>query len=230
MRKVEIAVMKPWIAKKVIELLGFEDDVLIEYINSLLEDPDNPVRSFNPYLLKVDTDRALFVGTQIIDAKNLQILLTGFLEKKTAPFMEHLWSLLLSAQSNPLKVPTELLEQKKKEMKERAEKEAVERRKQQELEEIRQRERNSRGGPGGGQRGGYGNDRRGGGYMGGGGGRDRFDDRDRERGGPPPRGGYEGRGRGGGYHGGNGRDSGYGRGGPRDDFRVSFFSSREIYS
>lgn len=43
MRKVEIAVMKPWIAKRVIELLGFEDDVLIEYINSLLEDQDNPV-------------------------------------------------------------------------------------------------------------------------------------------------------------------------------------------
>jgi hypothetical protein len=35
------AVMKPWIAKKVIELLGFEDDVLIEYIHSLLEDPEN---------------------------------------------------------------------------------------------------------------------------------------------------------------------------------------------
>jgi hypothetical protein len=33
-----MAVMKPWIAKKVIELLGFEDDVLIEYIHSLLED------------------------------------------------------------------------------------------------------------------------------------------------------------------------------------------------
>lgn len=44
MRKVELAVMKPWIAKRVIELLGFEDDVLIEYINSLLEDQDNPVR------------------------------------------------------------------------------------------------------------------------------------------------------------------------------------------
>jgi hypothetical protein len=28
-----MAVMKPWIAKKVIELLGFEDDVLIEYIH-----------------------------------------------------------------------------------------------------------------------------------------------------------------------------------------------------
>jgi serine/arginine repetitive matrix protein 1 len=43
-----MAVMKPWIAKKVIELLGFEDDVLIEYIHSLLEDPENPVSSTSP--------------------------------------------------------------------------------------------------------------------------------------------------------------------------------------
>ena len=43
MRKVELAVMKPWIAKKTVELLGFEDDVLIEYISSLLEDTESPV-------------------------------------------------------------------------------------------------------------------------------------------------------------------------------------------
>ena len=52
MRKVELAVMKPWIAKKVVELLGFEDEVLIEYINSMLEDTDNPVsRSWWMYSL-----------------------------------------------------------------------------------------------------------------------------------------------------------------------------------
>lgn len=44
----QMGVMKPWITKKVIELLGFEDDVLIEYIYSLLEDPENPVsRAFS---------------------------------------------------------------------------------------------------------------------------------------------------------------------------------------
>lgn len=45
MRKVELAVMKPWIAKKIIELLGFEDDVLIEYIIGLLENDEDPVRA-----------------------------------------------------------------------------------------------------------------------------------------------------------------------------------------
>lgn len=43
MRKVELSVMKPWIAKKVNELLGFEDEVVIEYVCGLLEDNANPV-------------------------------------------------------------------------------------------------------------------------------------------------------------------------------------------
>ncbi|BGP15970.1 hypothetical protein JCM10213v2_003963 [Rhodosporidiobolus nylandii] len=186
MRKVEMAVMKPWIAKKVVELLGFEDDVLIEYIHSLLEDQENPV----------------------VDAKVLQLSLTGFLEKKTAPFMAQLWDLLLSAQSNPLKVPTALLEEKKREMKQREAEAALVRRREEALNDIRERERGGRGGgrggfsgpggPPGGRDGGYGGR---GGPQGG-----RFDDRDRDR-------GYGGGGRGG-YGGGRDRDSGYGpRGG-----------------
>jgi serine/arginine repetitive matrix protein 1 len=47
MRKVELSVLKPWISKKVIELLGFEDDVLIEYVSGLLEDEENKVRSYS---------------------------------------------------------------------------------------------------------------------------------------------------------------------------------------
>lgn len=46
MRKVELSVMKPWIAKKVMELLGFEDEVVIEYVCGLLEDSANPVSYF----------------------------------------------------------------------------------------------------------------------------------------------------------------------------------------
>lgn len=44
MRKVEVSVLKPWIAKKLVELMGFEDDVLIEYVGGMLEDPNNIVR------------------------------------------------------------------------------------------------------------------------------------------------------------------------------------------
>ncbi|GAA5857488.1 hypothetical protein JCM8547_009298 [Rhodosporidiobolus lusitaniae] len=182
-RKVEMAVMKPWITKKVVELMGFEDDVLIEYIHSLLEDQENP----------------------IVNAKQLQILLTGFLESKTRAFMEPLWDLLLSAQSNPLRVPTALLEEKKREMKKREEEQAVQRRRDEYMDEVRQRERGGRGGPGGGGggRGGYG----------GGGGRNglperpqgRFDDRGGGYGGD-----RRGGGGGGGYGGGRERDQGYG--------------------
>ena len=42
MRKVELSVMKPWIASKVRELLGFEDDIVVEYVNGLLEDENEP--------------------------------------------------------------------------------------------------------------------------------------------------------------------------------------------
>jgi serine/arginine repetitive matrix protein 1 len=35
---VNTTVLKPWIAKKVTELLGVEDEVLVDYVFSLLEE------------------------------------------------------------------------------------------------------------------------------------------------------------------------------------------------
>ena len=43
MRKVNLQVIRPWVAKKVVELVGFEDEVLIEYAMGLLEDQSQPV-------------------------------------------------------------------------------------------------------------------------------------------------------------------------------------------
>lgn len=37
MTKVNMDVMRPWITRKVTELLGFEDEVLINFIHGLLE-------------------------------------------------------------------------------------------------------------------------------------------------------------------------------------------------
>jgi len=37
MKKVNWDIIKPWIAKRVTEILGLEDDVLINYVYSLLE-------------------------------------------------------------------------------------------------------------------------------------------------------------------------------------------------
>ena len=43
LRKVNIAVLRPWIAKKVTEMIKFEDDVVVEYVFGMLEDKDIPV-------------------------------------------------------------------------------------------------------------------------------------------------------------------------------------------
>ncbi|RPA96167.1 PWI domain-containing protein [Choiromyces venosus 120613-1] len=92
MEKVNLEVMKQWISGKVIEILGNEDDVVIDFVYSLLEEERIP------------------------DPKKIQIHLTGFLEKDTPAFCKQLWGLLLSAQSSPQGVPMELLEQKKEEL------------------------------------------------------------------------------------------------------------------
>jgi len=44
MRKVNLQVIRPWIAKKVVELVGLEDEVVVEYAMGLLEDKQQPVR------------------------------------------------------------------------------------------------------------------------------------------------------------------------------------------
>ncbi|KAK0632128.1 PWI domain-containing protein [Immersiella caudata] len=92
MQKVNIQVMKKWIASTVTKILGNEDDVVIELIFNLIE------------------------GGRYPDIKSLQIQLTGFLDKDTAPFCKDLWKLLLSAQDSPQGVPKELLEAKKQEL------------------------------------------------------------------------------------------------------------------
>lgn len=48
--------MKPWIAKKVIEIIRVDDDIVVEFVYSMLEDRDNQVSlSFAKYCL----DRAI---------------------------------------------------------------------------------------------------------------------------------------------------------------------------
>lgn len=44
MRKVNLTVIRPWIVNKVVELVGFEDEVVVEYAMGLLEDDSQPVR------------------------------------------------------------------------------------------------------------------------------------------------------------------------------------------
>ncbi|MCJ1468250.1 Serine/arginine repetitive matrix protein 1 [Pseudocyphellaria aurata] len=132
MKKVNVEVMKKWIAGKISEILGSEDDVVIELCFNLLE------------------------GARFPDIKVLQIQLTGFLDKDTPSFCKELWTLCLSAQSNAQGVPKELLEAKKLELiqekidAEKAAEEANKRKEQEKVRDrnvdnIRQRERGERG-------------------------------------------------------------------------------------
>ena len=48
MRKVNLQVIRPWVTKKVVELLGLDDELVVEYAMGLLEDESQPVKSHPP--------------------------------------------------------------------------------------------------------------------------------------------------------------------------------------
>ena len=73
-KKVKLDVLKPWITERIAQILGMEDDVLVEFIFNQLDTKDP-------------------------DPRKMQINLTGFVNGKNARiFMGELWSLLDSAQ------------------------------------------------------------------------------------------------------------------------------------
>lgn len=92
MTKVKLELLKPWITRRITNILGFEDEVVISLLFNMLETTKNP------------------------DPKDIQINLTGFLESNTKEFMSELWTMLLSAQTNPLGIPQQLLDEKKAEL------------------------------------------------------------------------------------------------------------------
>lgn len=49
MRKVNLQVIRPWVTKKVIELLGLDDDLVVEYAMGLLEDESQTVKIASPF-------------------------------------------------------------------------------------------------------------------------------------------------------------------------------------
>ncbi|KII67605.1 Serine/arginine repetitive matrix protein 1 [Thelohanellus kitauei] len=92
MSKVMLDTMKTWIAARISGMLGFEDEVVIDYLIGMLENDINP------------------------DPKQMQMHLTGFLEAKNARiFMRELWHLLKSAEENN-GVPKEFIELKMAEL------------------------------------------------------------------------------------------------------------------
>lgn len=48
MSKVKLDTIKPWIAKKITEVLGMEDDVVVEFVFNQLEDEKVSIRCIFP--------------------------------------------------------------------------------------------------------------------------------------------------------------------------------------
>eukprot|EP00877_Chromochloris_zofingiensis_P013441 jgi/Chrzof1/8350/Cz03g07060.t1 len=117
LKKVNWTVMKEWIAKRVTELLGIEDEVLIGTIHNQL------------------------IDEQDVDGKRLHMDLVPFLEKNTSLFMKELWALLSSASSNETGIPQAFLDAKAEELKKNRERqmemEETLRRKKQEADRER---------------------------------------------------------------------------------------------
>ncbi|KAI8900587.1 PWI domain-containing protein [Globomyces pollinis-pini] len=89
-KKVALESLRPWVQQKIMEILGFDDDICEEFVFSLLESESDP--------------------------KQIQIKLTGFFEDSTWKFMKQLWELLLSAQESVGGIPKVFLEAKKEEI------------------------------------------------------------------------------------------------------------------
>ncbi|KAF0990852.1 hypothetical protein HZS_1085 [Henneguya salminicola] len=86
MQNVILDTMKTWIAARISQFLGFEDELVIDYVYEMLENEKFP----NP--------------------QKMQIHLTGFLEAKNArTFMRELWYFLQSAEQND-GIPKEFIE------------------------------------------------------------------------------------------------------------------------
>ena len=90
-KKVNIDIITKWVSEKTIEVLGFEDEIVINLVINMLQS-DN------------------------LHGKKLQLDVTGFLEKGAGSFVEELWTLLVDAQSQPNGIPEAFIRKKKEEI------------------------------------------------------------------------------------------------------------------
>ncbi|VDN14592.1 unnamed protein product [Dibothriocephalus latus] len=106
MTKVNVESLRPWIVKRITELLTYEDDILCDYVFNQLSEQ---VVNLGNHFVRINICHP--------DPKEIQINMTGFLLSKNARiFISELWDLLLSAMSTPGGVPAVFLEAKKVEL------------------------------------------------------------------------------------------------------------------
>ena len=90
-KKVNLDVISKWVHEKIIELVGFEDEILINLVNNMLQGGE-------------------------LEGKKLQLDVTGFLGKQTGAFVEELWTFLVDAQNQPNGIPSAFIQKKKQEI------------------------------------------------------------------------------------------------------------------
>jgi serine/arginine repetitive matrix protein 1 len=112
-KKINLDVIKPWIANRITQLLGFEDELVIDFAFGLLEEDVSGCCYSVGYVIPFSDP---LIVLKNLDPKRMQINLTGFLEKNTPIFMLDLWKLLLSAQVSMGGIPKEFIDQKKEEL------------------------------------------------------------------------------------------------------------------
>ncbi|KAK3807845.1 MAG: PWI domain-containing protein [Benniella sp.] len=91
MKKVNVSVIKGWMARRVNQLLGIDDEVVVDYAFGMLEENEP-------------------------DPKTMQINLQGFLDKNAQVFVLELWKLLLSAQTSLGGIPQQFIDKAKEEL------------------------------------------------------------------------------------------------------------------
>ncbi|KAK1932980.1 PWI domain containing protein [Babesia divergens] len=112
--KVQIDAFKPWITRRVTELMGVEDEIVVDYCISQL-------KFFGETDAKANTENAGDGGVGLnekpyLDPKKLQINLTGFMAKNARVFVKELWDLLIAAQDNDYGIPQAFIDEKKREI------------------------------------------------------------------------------------------------------------------
>ncbi|GIX60707.1 splicing factor [Babesia caballi] len=112
--RVQIDAFKPWITRRVTELMGVEDEIVVDYCISQL-------KFFGENDAKANAENAGDGGIclnekPLLDPKKLQINLTGFMAKNARVFVKELWELLLAAQDNEYGIPQAFIDEKKREL------------------------------------------------------------------------------------------------------------------
>ena len=88
--------LTPWIEHRCTKLMGQNDEIVISYVTSHMEQEKNDSGFLCP--------------------KKMQVYLTGFMEDKTPIFMDELVKLLIEANQSPNGVPISLIREKELEL------------------------------------------------------------------------------------------------------------------